>query len=122
MSDEFERRCEYADIERLLAELAKTVKEQSRDIHRHDTAIAVLDNQARVRAERIASIEVAIKAIHEKIDELSECFTRKLDALVENLALQTKQEDKDRIKLLLTVVATLVTGIASLVFEVLRRG
>jgi septal ring factor EnvC (AmiA/AmiB activator) len=122
MSDEFERRRGYAEFERAFSELAESVKEQGRQMHQHDRDIAVLQAKANASAERTTAVEAAIKTLHEKIDELSECFTRKLDALVDNLAAHTKQEDKDRIKLLLAVVATLATGLASLVFEVLRRG
>ncbi len=121
MTDEIERRRGYADIERMFFELSESVKEQSREIHKHDRAIAVLETQAKTGAERTTAIELAINAIHEKIDKLSECFSRKLDCLFENLAAHTKQEDKDRIKLLMAVVATLATGLASLVFDVLRR-
>lgn len=120
MSD-IERRGGYVDIERIVAELAESVKEQGRQIHQHDRDIAVLQAQAQSGAERTTAIEVANHEIYEKIEELSACFTRKLDLLVENLASHTRQEDKDRIKLLLAVVATLATGLASLAFEVLRR-
>ena len=122
MSDEFERRRGYANIERLLAELAETVKEHSHEIHKHDRTIAVLETQAKIGEERTCAVEAAIRAIHEKIDELSECFSRKMDTLVESLAAHTRQEDKDRVKLLMAVVATLATGLASLAFEVIRRG
>ena len=113
MSDEFERRRGYANIERLLAELAETVKEHSHEIHKHDRTIAVLETQAKIGEERTCAVEAAIRAIHEKIDELSECFSRKMDTLVESLAAHTRQEDKDRVKLLMAVVATLATGLAS---------
>jgi DNA polymerase II small subunit/DNA polymerase delta subunit B len=121
MTDEIEQRRGYVDIERIINELAESVREQGRQIHANDREIAVLQAQVRVGAERTTAIECAIKAIHDKIDELSECFSRKLDIMVHNLADHTKQEDKDRIKLLLAVVATLATGLASLAFELFRR-
>lgn len=129
MSDEFERRRGYADIERLLTELAETVKEQSREIHKHDRAIAVLETQTKTGEERTSAVEVAIRAIHEKIDELAECFSKKLDAMVISLAAHMQQENGDRLKLMRAIIATLVTGLitlgsglAALAFEVLRRG
>lgn len=122
MNDETEKRSGYVDIERVVNSLAELVKEQGRQVHQHDRDIAVLQTKASTNAERTTAVEAAIKTLHEKIDELSECFSRKLDALVENLAMHTKQEDKDRIKLLAAVIATLATGVVTLAFELLKRG
>ena len=129
MSDELERRRNYVDIERHLLELAESVKEHGRKIHDNDMAIAVLETQAKTASDRATAIELAINAIHDKIDELSECFSKKLDAMVNNLVTHTTQEDKDRLKLMKAIVATLVTclitlggGLATLVFELIKRG
>jgi chromosome segregation ATPase len=129
MSDELERRRNYVDIERHLLELAEIVKEHGHKIHDNDRAIAVLETQAKTASDRATAIELAINAIHEKIDELSTCFSKKLDAMVSSLAAHTQREDGDRLKLMRAIIATLVTGLitlggglAALAFEVLRRG
>lgn len=120
--NETERRGGYVDIERMVSELAELVKEHERQMHKHDCEIAVLREQAKSGFDRINSIEMAVREIHEKIDEISEYFARKLDSLVSALAAHTLQENKDRVKLLLAIVATLFTGLASLFFEVVKRG
>lgn len=129
MSDELERRRNYVDIERHLLELTEIVKEHGRKIHDNDLAIAVLETQAKTASDRATAIELAINTIHEKIDELSTCFSKKIDSMVISLAAHMRQEDGDRLKLMRAIIATLITGLitlgsglAALAFEVLRRG
>jgi len=129
MSDEIERRRGYVEFERAFSELAEIVKEHGHKIHDNDRAIAVLETQAKIASDRATAIELAINAIHEKIDELSTCFSKKLDAMVSSLAAHIQREDGDRLKLMRAIIATLVTGLitlgsglAALAFEVLRHG
>lgn len=76
MSDEIERRRGYVEFERAFSELAEIVKEYGHKIHDNDRAIAVLETQAKTASDRATAIELAINAIHEKIDELSTCFSK----------------------------------------------
>lgn len=122
MTDTIEKRRGYVDVEHLVSELAEAIKEQSQQIHAHSLAIAVLQEQAKSGSERTSAIELAIRAIYDKIDDLARNFSLKLDALEKMLSAHTEQEDKDRIKLLLAVIATLATGLASLAFEFFKRG
>lgn len=122
MSDEIEQRHGYINLERLINNLAEAVKEQGHQMRQQDRDIAVLKTQMIANAGRTTAVETAIVAIHEKIDEVSKLFNHKLDAICEALAEHVKQENKDRIKLLAAVIATLVTGMFTLAFELLKRG
>lgn len=119
---EQEQRRGYIDLQRIMNDLAQSVKEHERQINEHEKEIAVLQEQAKSGADRTSALEISIGKIHDKLEELSDCFTEKCDKATRALMEHMLKEDKDRIKLMAGIILTLATAIASLFFELVKRG
>lgn len=119
---EQEQRRGYIDLQRIMKELAQSVKEHERQINEHEKEIAVLQEQAKSGADRTSALEISIGKIHDKLEELSDCFTEKFDKATRALMEHMLKEDKDRIKLMAGIILTLATAIASLFFELVKHG
>lgn len=116
MSDDppSERRREYIDLTAAYRELTQIV-------HNHDTEIAVLRTQMQSDSGRLSMLEKAVEKIFERLDDMKDLLSAGRDLLAEHM----QQEDHDRQRLLLGVIATLVSVLLSaggfFVVELLHR-
>lgn len=89
---------------------AQDIHELACFTHRLDTRISVVETRMDVQDSRLASIE-------KNVEETRSGITKVLDCLNSH----TQQEDKDRIRLLAAVVATLLSAVAGLAMALLNR-
>lgn len=78
--------------------------------HRLDTRLSVVETRMEIQDSRLSSIERNVEEVRTGIGKVLDC-----------LHSHTEQEDKDRIKLLAAVVATLFSAIAGLAMALLNR-
>lgn len=89
---------------------AQDIHELACFTHRLDTRISVVETRMEVQDTRLASIEKNIEETRNGVGKVLDC-----------LHSHTQQEDKDRIRLLAAVVATLLSAIAGLAMALLNR-
>lgn len=104
-----ERRSGYAELVESYQSLLKNYDRIQAAIHHHDTEIAVLRAQLQADSGRISVLEKAVEKIFERLDEVRNLLAGNRDILTEH----TKQEDKDRIRLMRAIIATLVSVLLS---------
>lgn len=78
--------------------------------HKLDTRISVVEERMKIQDSRLSSIEKNVEEVRAGVGKVLEC-----------LHSHTQQEDKDRIRLLAAVVATLFSAIAGLAMAFLNR-
>lgn len=104
-----ERRRGYVELAESYQSLLKGYEKLQSTVHTHDTEIAVLRAQLQADSGRISLLEKAVEKIFERLDEVKSLISAGRDIL----AGRTEQEDKDRIKLMRGVIATLVSVLLS---------
>lgn len=103
MNEELEQRRGYIELDHIVHGLSEVVQKQSDQIQGLMLETAVLKTKVDAEAGRISLIEQAVNKLNEKLDLMFGTLTKHAD-----------QENKDQVKLLWGVVATLVTALGSL--------
>jgi predicted nucleic acid-binding Zn-ribbon protein len=103
MSEELEQRRGYIELDHIVHGLSEVVQKRSDQIQGLMLETAVLKTKIDAESGRISTIEQAVNKLNEKLDLMFGALTKHAD-----------QENKDQVKLLWGVVATLVTALGSL--------
>lgn len=102
MSEELEQRRGYIELDHIVHGLSEIVQKQSDQIQGLMLETAVLKTKVDAESGRTSTIEQAVTKLNEKLDLMFETLNKHAD-----------QENKDRVKLLLGVVATLVSTLVA---------